>query len=292
MQGGNNLGLWEEFKNRVIVEAELVCRSGLRVGCGSDPAQPTASDLPVMVDRTGQPFLPGSSIRGVFRSHLERFVRAVENPQNGSFDGRGACNPVVEKEWCVTKSKIDDLRAGARGVEGEYDDNHFARAVWQATCRICRVFGSPWLASRVRFADLTVCNDTRIETRDGVAIDREKETVENKYDFQVVPVGTRFRLWMSLENTTDAERGLIFFGLRELANGTIAVGGFKGRGLGNVCLENMSAKWIDFENASKDDRKAFLVYGQMRDCSSSEITSWIESFWSELEIGPSGVQAG
>jgi CRISPR/Cas system CSM-associated protein Csm3 (group 7 of RAMP superfamily) len=97
------------------------------------------------------------------------------------------------------------------------------------------VFGSPWLASRVRFTDLPLLTEgAEPELRDSVAIDREKESVANKYDFEAMPAGVRFKLEIVAENLDDHELGLLLLGVRELERGNIRIGGFKGRGLGVV----------------------------------------------------------
>jgi CRISPR/Cas system CSM-associated protein Csm3 (group 7 of RAMP superfamily) len=109
-----------------------------------------------------------------------------------------------------------------------------------------QVFGSPKLASRVRFTDLPLLTDgAEPELRDSVAIDREKESVANKYDFEAMPAGVRFGLEIVAENLDDAELGLLLLGVRELERGNIRIGGFKGRGLGVVTLENMRYEWVD-----------------------------------------------
>lgn len=285
------MGMWNTFENRIVVEADLVCRTGLRIGCGGEAAQPTATDLPVIVDEAGRPFIPGSSLRGVVRSHIERIVRSLEPrtfPQQNAASGRGACNPVVESEWCVTSGRVRQLRDMAKEDDTgnrRNVDARFAENLWNESCRVCRVFGSPWLASRVRFADLPSQGEVHVELRDGVAINRDKETVQNKYDFEVVPAGSRFRFQLTLENVEPAERGLIWIGIRELQSGNISLGGFKGRGLGQVTLENTRTKWVNFADRKSDTIRHFLLRGEMTDCSDEEIESWIQAFWDDVELG-------
>jgi CRISPR/Cas system CSM-associated protein Csm3 (group 7 of RAMP superfamily) len=98
----------------------------------------------------------------------------------------------------------------------------------------------------VRFTDLPLLTEgAEPELRDSVAIDREKESVANKYDFEAMPAGVRFGLEIVAENLDDAELGLLLLGVRELERGNIRIGGFKGRGLGVVLLENVRYEWVD-----------------------------------------------
>ena len=60
-----------------------------------------------------------------------------------------------------------------------------------------------------------------------------------------MPAGVRFKLEIVAENLDDHELGLLLLGIRELEQGNIRIGGFKGRGLGVVLLENMRYEWVD-----------------------------------------------
>jgi len=210
---------WDTFENRLRITGELVAVTGVRVGMSAESAMPTATDLPVIKDANGRPFIPGSSLRGAVRAHIERIVRAFE-PSVGN--GKGASNPTNTDEWAVPPARRRQL--------ANRDD--YESAVFAESCRVERVFGSPWIASRVRFTDLPLLTDgAEPELRDSVAIDREKESVANKYDFEAMPAGVRF--------------GLVLLGVRELEQGNIRIGGFKGRGLGVVRLEKVQYEWID-----------------------------------------------
>lgn len=267
---------WDTFESRLEITAELVTETGLRIGMGGEAAEPTASDLPIIKDAQGNPFIPGSSLRGVLRSHVERIVRTLEDTAR---DGKGACNPVVEKEWCITGERMRQLREEAR----DKGDLWLAQQVWGESCRVCRVFGSPWLASRVKIADLPLVGETTVEVRDGVSIHREKETVANKYDFEAVPAGTRFQLRIIAENLTEEERGLLWLGLLELERGHIYVGGFKGRGLGQVKLDKLEIKGVEATDSKA--LKAYLLKGEMRPISPEEADGWLESLLMKMGTG-------
>lgn len=273
------MATWETFASRFIIQARLEAMTALRVGAGGDEAaQPASSDLPVLVGSDDHPFIPGASLRGVVRSQIERIIRALE-PESGN--GRGACNPVVEKEWCITDDDMKGLREQAKGRNDA--DRWLAGQVWDRSCRVCRVFGNTWLASRVRIADLPLGDgsDGRVERRDGVSIHREKETVQNKYDFEAVPAGTTFDLRITLENLEPAERGLVWLGLRELMDGHILLGGFKGRGLGRAQLRDL--KIAGLEEGDRQALKRYILHRTLTDCSLDEADRWLEKLLAEVE---------
>jgi len=216
---------WHTFENRLRITGELVAVTGVRVGMSAESAMPTATDLPVIKDANGRPFIPGSSLRGAVRAHIERIVRAFE-PSVGN--GKGALDPI-------------DVRKYNSLYDGKSEEQ-----IFEVSSRVDQVFGSPKLASRVRFTDLPLLTEgAEPELRDSVAIDREKESVANKYDFEAMPAGVRFGLEIVAENLDDHELGLLLLGIRELERGNIRIGGFKGRGLGVVTLENMRYEWVD-----------------------------------------------
>lgn len=275
--------LWDRFRNRMVFEARLEAVTALRIGRGQESFEPSGSDLPVLrgVDET--PFIPGSSLRGVLRAYVERVVRAYEPAPNPGqpWRGRGACNPLSEAGNCLPAEQVKSWRQAGRRGETDSDLPHL---VWEASCRVCRLFGSPFLASRVRIADLAPLDPLPVTTiRDGVAINREKETVENKYDFEVVEPGAAFALKVVAENVSEAELGLLFLGLQALARGEIEVGGFKGRGLGRVTLTAPTLRWV-----TVDDQRAFRAYlrtGALPTLDDPEARTgtWIDALLAELE---------
>jgi CRISPR-associated RAMP protein (TIGR02581 family) len=263
---------WSTFENRLRVTGELVARMGIRVGMSAETAMPTATDLPVIKDAYGKPFIPGSSLRGAVRAYVERIVRTFE-PQAGN--GKGAANPVNSSEWAIPPDQKKKL-----AERDDYEEQVYARS-----CRVERVFGSPWLASRVRFTDLTLIereNQLPIEPelRDAVAIDREKESVANKYDFEAMPAGVRFQFELIAENLNDEELGLVLLGVRALEQGEILIGGFKGRGLGHIALENAQYEWIDRNNL-----KDYLINGAVGVLDESRRNAALESLFNALTGG-------
>lgn len=276
----NNALPFYRLSNILIINGDLVCRTGIRVGAGSDTYLPAASDLPVLKDADGNPYIPGSSLRGVLRSYVERVVRAFEDSYGW---GRGACDPCDGKSWCVSKERIKIIRQESK--QDDQPHERYASQVWQETCRVCRVFGSPWVASRVRISDLPCTNKAIVEVRDGIAIDREKETVANKYDFEIVPAGSGFRLEIIAENLNEHERGLLWLGIKGLADGMIQIGGFKGRGLGQVVLENIEPQWVCWDVGNTTPLRDYLLHGKTFLVEDKNAECWMESLLDDMEEG-------
>lgn len=278
------MALWDTFESRLIITATLRAETALRIGTGGDDAAlPSASDLPVLRGADGQPYIPGSSLRGVLRSQIERIVRSLEPTPGG---GRGACDPTTNTAWCIPSAKIDQWKKELRNptLPEMNVDKALADQVWEHSCRVCRAFGSAWLAARVRIADLHLLGDEPaiVQRRDGVAIDRDKETVQHKYDFEAVSRSTAFSLQITAENLDAAERGLLWLGLRELTEGHILLGGFKGRGLGKASLTELSMQLVD-----ATDRRAlrdYLLHNKMTAVTPVEMDDQLEILLQELGL--------
>jgi len=240
---------------RLRLTGRLRLETALRVGSGLTD-ELSGTDIAVIKDHQRRPYIPGSSFKGALRAHIERLVRLVESGAPGN--GRGACNPVDRHEWCITSDQMEILRQNPDTLDDQ---------VYQLSCRVCRVFGSPWLASRVLVKDLLLAEpelwfERRYQVRHGVGIDRDSETAARNilYDYEAVPAGTEFRWEIVIENADreQAQDGLVIWGLREFANGRVQLGGGRSRGLGWVTL------FFDdqAEEVDATDRTALLRYLQ------------------------------
>lgn len=219
------------------ITGSLRTASALRVGAGRDIA-PDSPDLPVMRDVLGRPFIPGSSLKGVLRSRLEALVRGLA-PADPDVQRHCACLITEESKLCVTAAERKALLKAA-----DKDDAAYMRELLKQTCLVCRVFGSPWFAGRLRVADLMLQCDggegatprRTVEIRNGVAIDRDTGTASSGklYQFEAAVAGLDFGLHLTAENLSPVERGLVLMGVRLLQQGELTIGGSRSRGLGAV----------------------------------------------------------
>jgi CRISPR-associated RAMP protein (TIGR02581 family) len=239
--------MFDVFKNRLELAGELSTITALRIGAGKS-IDPTSSDMPVMKDVLGRPLIPGSSFKGAMRSHLESFLRGI--------DPSFAQDPseLVGFEWM---NRVKNLK------KTEKTDENLTNALIGITDRVSLLFGSPWMAGKLQIQDLYVVENNwfgQYQERDGVSIERDTETAADgrKYDFQVVPAGTRFSFRAIVENANDAELGLLMLGLTQFENEMITLGGGASRGLGVVKLEINEMVWVNPEG----DKEQLLEYLQ------------------------------
>jgi len=243
------------FENRYYITANIIMERPLHVGKGIS-LEPVGTDLPIVKTIDGKPYIPGSSIKGVMRSEIERILRTLDS-QRISLNGLRlwACNTLDEKERCIPPRKgLNPQRRSREELEeeckvnGGIDEEKLTQRILDHSCTACKLFGSTEIASRIYVKDAFLNgNFTRTEIRDGIAIDRDTGTVKEgaKFDYEIVPAGTKFRLEMILENMEEWEVGLLglFFKLWE--RGEIAIGGKTSAGLGWSRIEDLKIEKVD-----------------------------------------------
>ena len=239
-----------QLNKKVRLTASIVFDTAWRVGSGKEGE--TMSDLGVMLTTTGEPILPGSSLKGKLRSTCETLSHAL---------GLSAC--LLNREASCIKC-ISDIKYYSK-VRESYQDTFEKglsdRLQWikDHTCDVCKLFGSPVKAGRLSVSDGKLEPWTSaVQVRDGVVIDRDSRTAVDglKYDYEVVPPSTRFQLCIDLENPEDADLALLGAALFDWHAGS-SLGGFTSRGLGRFHLEDIKVSQVDLNDP--DQRLNFLT---------------------------------
>jgi CRISPR-associated RAMP protein (TIGR02581 family) len=225
------------------MEGLLTTRTGLHIGAGGS-GDPLATDLPVVRDGSGRPYIPGSSLKGVLRSAAEALLHGAPFADKAAESDLWSCK-MMSGDPCVDHKKVEKIREEKESESKQRVPadpamdvgREVAEEVWGNSCTVCRLFGSLAMASRVRFPDLPLVGDLPgMELRNGVGIDRDKGLAADKvlYDFEAVPPGTSFRLTVILDNPEDSDAGLLLYLFHEMDQGNLALGGKTSRGLGQV----------------------------------------------------------
>lgn len=235
-------------KNRL--NASLVFDTAWRIGSGKEGE--TMSDLGVMTDTNGRPILPGSSLKGKLRSTCEALAHAL---------GLSACMLDCEASEVSCTSDVQHYSNVRDTYDKALKDGLETRLQWidENTCDVCKLFGSPVQAGRLWVRDGKLIKWANVvQVRDGVVIDRDSQTAVDrlKYDYEVVPPGSRFKLCIELENPTDQDIALLGVALFEWHAGS-SLGGFTSRGLGRFRLENIKVSGVDMSDPGQ--RMKFLT---------------------------------
>jgi len=156
-----------------------------------------------------QIFIPGSSLRGVFRSHMERIARTL-SPQNPI-----ACNPFVEEG-------ASDAAAPGAG-EPSCSSRKLSYAL---SCPICRIFGSTTQAGRIAFdpAEPVAGNRWAVDKSAQIAIDRFAGSVRFGPFTLMLVTGARFKTKVRIRNFELWQLGLLGYVFRDLARSEVQIG--------------------------------------------------------------------
>ena len=219
--------MYHRFKNRIALSGALKAETALYIGAGQESFSPMAVQGSLLKNAQGQPYIPGSSLKGVLRSFLES-VQAFEN--------------------CVScKGDYDKKEKRQAEIKKQGGEDKFAAFVQERSCPACRLFGSGVMAGKLKFADAALLNTDAwmgTELRTGNAIDRDTHTAVSSalFDTEVIPSGTRFLLRITAENLTVEEAGIFSELMRFFAEGGITVGGRSRAGLGMVSVGDIEVK--------------------------------------------------
>jgi CRISPR/Cas system CSM-associated protein Csm3 (group 7 of RAMP superfamily) len=212
--------------NRLQLELSLKPHGPIlirRGRAGADPTRPSLEWVRTTVDGEPSVYLPGSSLKGVLRSHAERLLRS---------------------EGLAITATFDEAARHALSQRTPGDEAH------RETCPLGRTFGSLHLRSRLALSDLVpggfdlpgsaarraeLERANATEDRNGVAIDRLLGSVHGNalYDQEVVVAG-RFDGRLVLQNFQLYQLGLLLFLLRDLDAGYVQLGSSTSRGFGWV----------------------------------------------------------
>lgn len=227
----------------ITTTGPLLIKSGYATVIGSDMT-------PVLTKRHGQDevYLPGSSLKGVFRSHLEKVVNSIK--------AQTACDPLSSFGGVQPTGSAKERRADAsqlyrsscgkyledRDKEQSRQGRHLpTHQIYADSCPTCRLFGSTSFIGRIAIDDAYLLDSTigmgkPVEHRDGVAIDRLTGGASGsaKFDLDVVATGTTFGTTIHLRNFEIWQLGMLFILLQDLEDELIRLGSGRSRGLGKV----------------------------------------------------------
>ncbi len=262
------------LRNRYVFRGKLVMQTALHIGGGRVTL--SSSDSPVVLTPDQKPFIPGSSFKGALRSTVEKMIPNLPGFSTCALiefseDAHKEERRQGRQEICPTARQWEIARE-RRAHPEKAEDIH--RQAIDDLCDTCLLFGSPFAAARLNVNDLYMPPEEWsgvIQTRDGVAIDRDTEKAKDrlKYDFEVVPASAVFDLEIVLENATQKDVQLICVGLSEFVHGFGVIGGKRSRGLGVSSLEGLMVYALELENIDETTKKQrlrdYLVKGAFSD---------------------------
>jgi len=232
----------KKLMNHAVIDLTITPVDPLLIKSG----QATVSGVDMSFVRTykfgekPEPFIPGSSLKGVIRSYAEKICRTLRD------DPVPVCLPYVEPE----KEQNGEINQAACGnrikhfLKKSSIDSIPSSDIYRLSCPTCRTFGSHYFIGRLATSDGYLTDDFKktdralLETRDGVAIDRLTGGPVGgaKYDLEVLTKG-EFGTRIEIQNFERWQLGLLGLVLRDMRQELIRIGMGKSRGLGRIKAE-------------------------------------------------------
>ena len=219
---------FDRIKILTIIEGTLVNTTPIRIGVGEQPPLETTVDLAVY-RVNGIPCIPGSSLKGVFRSFIESLAMSL--------------GYAIHDPW-------DDVK-----IKQEAKTMKF--------CPICCIFGSTEIASHVRIYDAFPTTVAQTFLKTSVSIDREFGGARPGLLFteELVNPGTRWNFRMDVinieifphPNRDDPRAVLIRALINTLTSLGLNVGARKTVGYGLIKLEK--GRWTIYSFEDGEVRK-------------------------------------
>jgi CRISPR-associated RAMP protein (TIGR02581 family) len=219
--------MFRKLYNQAVLTGFLIPKGPVLIVKGGAALDPTTPDMAfVRTMRNGVPtvYLPGASIKGVLRAHVERLLATFIDPA------------AAEDPFVFQSPRRRQAREQRRSTP----------AVFRLSCEADRLFGSTEISGRFRIGDAhptpeTLAAANQTEIRYNVAIDRSRQSARNGglFDQEAVTSG-RFAFQATLENFELWMLSLVLQATRDLHQGLIQIGHSKSRGFGSMGIEDPS----------------------------------------------------
>lgn len=205
-------------------------------------------------DANKRVFIPGSSIKGVWRSWCEKMARTI------SVGMPLACDPFNDNDpnnqSC--SERLENLKKAMK-LEN-------TASIYASSCPICKLFGNTSLASRIKISDayqypLEAVINRKI--RDGIGIDRFTGGTSHgaKFQYQYI-IGNTFKANIHIRNFELWQLGLLSYLFKDFNEELVPIGFGKTRGLGKVKGTLGEADFIFYGlNRSKVENKQAKITG-------------------------------
>lgn len=229
--------------------------------------------VPVQTVRDGKEiyYFPGTSLKGVLRSHFERIARTL---REGS-----VCLPYYDPKKAKDMPLPVDSNAertaavGCGYREAVNADEHTTAAMYRESCAACRLFGSLRFGGRFSIGDAYPLDGKAPHKshRNGVGIDRfTGGTVPGVLFDLVVLEGGIFETKLRLINFELWQLAALNFQLLDLQDEIISIGSGRSRGLGRVKggVQAYTLTYVRpgdmvrglYDLANADERKQYGLY--------------------------------
>jgi len=225
-----------------------------------------------------EPFIPGSSLKGVIRSYAEKICRSLKDSPVP------VCLPYLDPKDKAEKGEERQYSCGLLFEKFKKDKDLKTVPtpdVYKLSCPACRLFGSHCFIGRLATSDayLTESFKTQgqpvFEIRNQIAINRITGGVANG-PFDMELTRGEFSTSLDIRNFEHWQLGMIALVLRDMEEGLIRIGFGKSRGLGRfkaritrfgITYYHRKPDFLSgiYALCSEDDRKQYGLFKESKE---------------------------
>ncbi len=256
------------FQRETLITGVLSNSTPLRIGAGQDSALGSLVDLMVLrIPRKGGefPYIPGSSLKGVFRSFAFMFANKK---------GLLVCSGVGKTCERKKDETLEDFQRKA--------------------CLLCKVFGAQGYRALATFYDAYPWDEKgevypfRFGARANIRVGRKTGSVgEGPFAVEYVEPGAKFSFSVKCINLPNYALGLLSSVLLFFREGKVKVGGFKTKGFGEIKVERLEFKTRDLPQEGMRMRALDEKDREIELSEAEEREGWIVAFdekaWGSLK---------
>jgi len=232
---------FDEFVNRWEITARLNLLTPLRIGGGQTANVYSLSETPVLMSydaesQTVEPFIPGSSFKGVLRSTVERIVRTFNEDECCISVGSKPCGN------CIPCSVFGSMNSGAKI---RVLDCHLSGGV-----RFGNVVNErPHCATNYRINRDAGIYEMQTRTR---RMGNQTITVpkSNPRFEEIIVSNLSFDVHIKIDNADEHEVGLVLLALEEFNHKRCHIGGGASRGQGFADVKDINVIKKEMGNGS------------------------------------------
>ncbi len=219
---------------RITWDFKITTKSPLHIGSGEDDGLKSDSKkvIRIMYKGVETPYIPGSSLKGVIRSEVERLLR--------SSNSLYACNPLDNKDACgqrilkqdkkITKKSFNQLDSVLKTRISKNDDG---------ICVACQMFGTHMFRGSVLISDALPSSSIGINVKTSTAISRKNGNVSRGALFsnEYVTPNSEFTGKIQILGNDTIHIAYLAAALQNINQGFVRLGGFSTKGFGEVKID-------------------------------------------------------
>lgn len=225
------------FTNRCTITASIELETPLRIGGGQNAAAYSISAAPVLQTynaktKVYEPYIPGSSLKGVLRSTVERIIRTFnENNCCVSVAGDSREKPLCGN--CISCEVFGSMNAGAKI---RVRDAHLSK---ESRNVFGQIKDQPHCATKYEIYD----EKFHVKTKTRGFGDKKIDVADTflRIEETVAP-GLGFDVQIDIDNADEKEIGLVLLALDEFNKKRIQLGGGTSRGNGFAYVNHVISK--------------------------------------------------